>query len=344
MVKYSKSEVAAMTIDQLKLQRLANQHLLQKTDTRRAVRDLCGVQAQFMGHALHGLSLRSDADPAHLVKTWTLRGTMHLIDEGDLPLFLHEGRSPFLRPQDTLSSDAWVSGSRKSFFVDLILSALASGSKTREELKRLCRSKGMTDSEEASLFDPWGGIIRALCEDGSICHLVSQEKAYRLCPEFFPMDTDSAHLELARRYFTHFGPATVKDAAYFLGWTQKEVKQQLSRLNVDTFPLENQIFYHIAQEQPSAECPPVLFLAGFDQLMLGYEKKESLFLPPNHLRDIFTLSGIVRPALLVEGTVSGSWNLKNNKLTVRLFHAVDHSLLTEAAQQQWPALKKIEFV
>ena len=333
-----------MTIDQIKLQRLANQHLLHKTDIRRAVRDLCGVQAQFMGHALHGLSLRSDADTSHLLKTWTLRGTMHLIDEGDLPLFLHEGRNPFLRPQDTLSSDAWVSGNRKSFFGDLILAALASGSKTREELKLLCRAKGMTDSEEASLFDPWGGIIRALCENGSICHLVSQEKAYHLCPQFSPMDMDSAHLELARRYFTHFGPATAKDAAYFLGWTQKEVKRQLSRLDVEAFPLENHIFYCIAQEQPSVECYPVLFLAGFDQLMLGFEKKESLFLPPDHLRDIFTLSGIVRPALLVEGTVSGSWNLKNNKLTVRLFHAVDHSLLTEAAQQQWPALKKIEFV
>ena len=158
------------------------------------------------------------------------------------------------------------------------------------------------------------------------------------------MDTGSARLELARRYFTHFGPATVKDAAYFLGWTQKEVKRQLSRLDVESFPLGNQIFYHIASAQPTVECPPVLFLAGFDQLMLGYEKKESLFLPPDHLRDIFTLSGIVRPALLVDGTVSGYWNMKNKKLTVRLFHAVDHSLLTEAVQQQWPALKKIEFV
>lgn len=333
-----------MTIDQIKLQRLANQHLLQKTDTRRAVSDLCGIQAQFMGHALHGLSLRSDADTSHLLKTWALRGTMHLIDERDLPLFLHQGRSPFLRPKDTLSSDAWVSGTRKRFFGDLILSALASGSKTREELKLLCREKGMTDSEETSLFDPWGGIIRALCEGGRICHLVSQKKAYRLCPEFAPMDAGSARLELARRYFTHFGPATVKDAAYFLGWTQKEVKQQLSRLDVESFPLENQIFYHISQEQPSVEYPPVLFLAGFDQLMLGYEKKESLFLPPDYLRDIFTLSGIVRPALLVDGTVSGHWNLKNNKLTVTLFQAVDHSLLTEAAQQQWPVSKKIEFV
>ncbi len=332
-----------MNLDELKLRRLENQHLLQKTDTRTAVRNLCGVQAQFLSHAIHGLSLRSDADTSHLVKSWTLRGTMHLFDEADLPLFLHEGRTHFLRPQDTLESDAWVTRQQKSYFGHVILDAIGSGIRSREELKQLCREKGMTDSEESSLFDPWGGIIRALCEGGRICHQVSQEKAYQLCPEFTPMDLNSARLELARRYFTHFGPATVKDAAYFLGWTQKDVKQQLSRLDMAVFTLENQILYHIPQEEPSGFCPTVLFLAGFDQLMLGYEKKESLFLPREHLRDIFTLSGIVRPALLINGTVAGHWNLKNGKLTVTQFYPTDSNLLREAALNQWPELKKIEF-
>lgn len=332
-----------MTAEELRLHRLNNQHLLSKTDTTTAVKDLCGVQAQFLSHALHALALRSDADTGHLVKSWSLRGTMHLFDEDDLPLFLHEGRSHFLRPQDTLRADAWVTDARKTRFSQLILDAIGTGVQRREELKLLCRSKGMTEAEESSLFDPWGGIIRALCEEGRICHQVSQEKAYRLCPEFIPMDRGEAHLELARRYFTHFGPATVKDAAYFLGWTQKEVKQQISRLNPEGFSHNNCIFYYIPQELPSVDCPPVLFLAGFDQLMLGYEKRDSLFLPPPYLRDIFTRSGIVRPALLIDGTVSGHWNLKNGTLTITLLHPADHASIAEAVQTQWPNLKKIEF-
>ena len=332
-----------MNIAEIKLLRLSNQHLLNKTDAQTVARDLCGLQAQYLSHALHGLALRSEADTSRMVKSWTLRGTMHLFSEDDLPLFLHTGRQPFLRPQDTLDADEWMRAHRKEYFAEVILDSLASGSASREALKLLCRSKGLTEAEESSLFDPWGGIIRALCENGRICHLVCQDKAYRLCPEFSPMDADSAHLELVRRYFTHFGPATVKDAAYFLGWTQKEVNRQLDRLDVDSFALQNRSFFHIPTTEPQAEMPHCLFLAGFDQLMLGYEKKESLFLAPDHLRQIFTLSGIIRPALLVDGTVAGYWNLKNNRLTITSFHPLQEVSIREAAATQWTNLKHIVF-
>ena len=76
--------------------------------------------------------------------------------------------------------------------------------------------------------------------------------------------------------------------------------------------------------------------------MLGYEKTESLFLPKEHMRDIFNLAGIVRPAILVKGTVVGWWNLKNRKLKVTLFSPTDQKLLTNAATKLWGDLKEIE--
>ena len=68
----------------------------------------------------------------------------------------------------------------------------------------------MTEQESQSLFDPWGGTIRALCESGKLCHKVQQKKAYALCPPFTPMEELPARKEMLCRYFTHFGPATVK--------------------------------------------------------------------------------------------------------------------------------------
>ena len=38
--------------------------------------------------------------------------------------------------------------------------------------------------ESQSLFDPWGGLIRALCETGRLCHKVQEKKAYQICPAF----------------------------------------------------------------------------------------------------------------------------------------------------------------
>ena len=49
-----------MTIEELKIRQLTNQHLLSPADKMTVVRDLCGVQAQFFSNAMHSLKLRSD--------------------------------------------------------------------------------------------------------------------------------------------------------------------------------------------------------------------------------------------------------------------------------------------
>jgi len=196
-----------MTPDEIKLRRLAGQHLLAPADTQTVVKDLCGVQAQFLSHALHGLSIRcTEVNTDGLVKSWTNRGTMHLFSADDLPLFLHAGRTHFLRPVDTLESDAFISADRKAYFADLIVNAVSQGIDEREALKTVCEKAGMTERESQSLFDPWGGTVRALCEAGRICHKVQEKKAYRLCPAFEPMAEAPARMELARRYFTHLAP------------------------------------------------------------------------------------------------------------------------------------------
>lgn len=91
----------------------------------------------------------------------------------------------------------------------------------------------MTQAEEGSIFHPWGGGIRELCERGFLCGTVSEEKAFRLCPAFTPMEEQDALLEQTRRYFTNYGPASVRDAAYYFGTSQAEIKKRLARLPVE---------------------------------------------------------------------------------------------------------------
>lgn len=331
-----------MTFDEIKLRRLQGQNLLQSTDTQSAVKNLCGVQAQFLSHALHGLRIRCDeVDTSGLVKSWTNRGTMHLFSADDLSLFLYQGRKLNLRSVDTMKSDACLNADRKAYFADLILEAVGTGINERESLKAVCEAGGMTESEAENIFNPWGGLLRALCEAGKLCHKVQGKKAFQLCPAFEPMERESAQLELLRRYFTYFGPATIKDTAYFFGWPQGQIKSLMKKVPVESFCLENRTYYHIDMELPHQDIPPCLFLAGFDQLMLGYEKTESLFLPREYLRRIFNLAGIVRPPILINGTVAGNWSMNDHKLNISLFSDLDHSLITDAAEALWPDLKHI---
>lgn len=336
-----------MTAEEIRLRRLLGQHLLSNADDQTVVKDLCGVQAQFLANAMHALRIRCESvHPEGLVKNWTLRGTVHVFSKEDLPLFIDRYRL------DDWSVPTWwnqrsdwaLTPARQKYLSEVILGALSNAPLGREELKAVCRSAGMTEAEESSMFHPWGGGIRELCERGFIHYAVQERKVFCLTPEFTPMSREDAKLELARRYFTHFGPATVKDAAYFFGTTQTAVKKLLTSLPVDTCEHDGKTYFYIdSGSLPNLEMPRCLFLAGFDQLMLGYEKKGSLFLPQEHLRDIFNLAGIVYPAVLVDGTVAGRWKKSGRKLTVTLFSPAEKLLITDAAGVLWDDLNQVIF-
>ncbi len=339
-----------MTLDEIKLHRLANQHLIKKIDCKTVLHDLCGVQAQFLSNAMHALKIRCsdfDAfDSDSIIKSWTLRGTMHLFSVDDIPLFLHEGRNHFLRPCDTLGADEYISRERKAFFAELIQRSVAGGIGEREALREICRENGMTDREELSIFNPWGGTIRALCECGRLCHAAQEKKAFRLCPEFEPMDKDAALLEMARRYFANYGPATIRDASYFFGCTQAEIKTWLDKLPVKKTECGGKTYFYMetGREYPD-EIPGCIFLAGFDQLLLGYRKEDNPFLPKEHLRGIFSLAGIVNPAVLVHGRIVGKWKNKSSVLTINLFEEIsekDLNIIEGCANSFWPEIRRID--
>lgn len=347
-----------MTIEEIKLRRLTNQYLVTPADKMTVVRDLCGIQSQFFPNVLQALKIRcadccEEAIGEGLVKNWTLRGTVHVFAEADIPVFLHcRNGLDYRRNQwDTPSfwnqrTDWALTPQRQQFFSDVILQELEAGPLTRDALKQRCREQGMTAAEEGSMFHPWGGGIRQLCERGFLHYAAQEEKCFCLTPVFTPIPEETAKLELARRYFENFGPATIHDAMYFFKTSASQVKLWLTQLPVTACQADGKTYYYIENGKTyGAECPECLYLAGFDQLMLGYEKKESLYLNPEHLRQIFNLAGIVMPPLLLNGEVAGTWKRKNGILTVQPFrHLSDReiAILKTGAERLWDTIKKVE--
>ncbi len=349
-----------MTLEELKIRQLTNQYLISPGEKLTIARDLCGVQAQFLSNARHALKIRcSDFDDAvfgsGLVKNWTLRGTVHVFPEADLPLYLTCNGGADYRKNTWEEPSFWnrredweLSPQRQAVLSHVILLALEQGPMSREALKEACRNAGMTPGEEGSMFHPWGGGIRQLCERGFLNYLVQAERTFALAPDFVPLPEPAAQLELARRYFANYGPATIHDAMYFFRVSGKQVKQWLSQLPVSSCEYGGRTYYFIENgKRYDREIPRCLFLAGFDPLLLGYEKKESLYLKPEHLLGIFNLAGIVMPALLLDGDVAGKWRMKNGILTVDSFRNLSReelSLVTGAANARWPGMKKIQIL
>ncbi len=344
-----------MTEYELKLRQLTNQYLITPGEKLTVLRDLNGFQAQFMTNALHSMKLRCfDTTADDIVKNWTIRGTVHIFTESDLPLYKHCNNGITYHSMDFtgyfhyLTHEPMLTPERQQYFSHLILESLQTSTRTRDDLKILCRDHGMTAQEEECMFDPWGGGIRDLCERGFMNYVVQEKKTYCLCPAFTPLPETEAQLEIARRYFTNFAPATIHDAMYYFHATAAQIKTWLSQLPVTSVNCNGKTYHYIENSKTySTSIPDCIFLAGFDQLLLGYQKNESLYLSSEHLRKIFNLAGIVNPSILYHGKIIGRWQKKNAKLNLILFDNIlpeDRRVIEREAERLWNDIKKIEWL
>ena len=320
------------------------QHLTAQADSLTVGSDLCGLQAQYAANALHSLHLRSDStDMTDFVKAWTLRGTLHLFPAKDLSLY-----RPYTGVEGIFHTDygKWlydghcqVSQERMLYFAQLVTDNLSDTPLSRDALKELCRANGMTEEEEERVFSGWGGVIRLLAECGVLCVSAHVNRAYLRCPQLPDISREQADAELLRRYVTHYGPVTLHDAMYFFRWSQKKLRALLDGLHAETLTCDGRTYYYLGQPQAPPPVPRCIFLAGFDPLLLGYEKKESLYLPPAHLKQIFNNTGIVFPALLVDGQVKGKWKEQPKRMEITLFAPLNKSQLQAVRREcsrLWP--------
>lgn len=342
-----------MSEARLKALRLYNNHLTNKADKLSVVHDLLGLQAQFASNAIHALRIRSvgEYEPRPidgLVKTWAIRGTMHIVTEQDLPVLLYNNRDEKVRAVDSFNADDHISAERKQFFAGIIVDCISRGLDSRMQLENECTAAGMSEEERRSLFDPWGGIFRALCSAGIICHSAAAVRHFVLCGSFEPMKKAKAVPLLLERYFRAYGPASVADASYFFGMSQRAIKAHMNDMELTRFKYGSRELFCAGNEpEDLPDIPKCVFLAGFDPLMLGYRKTDSIFIKAEHIREIFSRAGIVFPSLLIDGRVAGRWKLENGGLKVFAFETLSsesRNAIERCALETWDIIKSIRIL
>lgn len=341
------------TIEDLKRIRLYNQHITNKTHPYKVLTDLNGIQAQFLNSALHNLKIRSDVEIndkilLNVTKNWTIRGTVHIFNASENKLYIHNVDTQKTNLGKIINGNKEVSKNRELFFANLLINLIKKGVSDREELKQICINYGMNQKEMGLVFDQWGGTLKTLCTHGIISYKIDSKKRYIINEHFSSIEKRIAEGELIERYFKNFGPATVDDCKYYFSKPLKEIKQLMKNIELNYLMINGIKYYYYGElKEKYPDIPNCVFLANFDQLLLGYEKKNSIFFDSANLRDIYTLSGIVASTILFKGKIVGKWKRNNNKIIINLFEKLsneDKEIIYNTAKETFTEIIKIEYI
>jgi hypothetical protein len=134
-------------------------------------------------------------------------------------------------------------------------------------------------------------------------------------PPAEPVPPDRALAELARRYLAGHGPAEVAD---FVAWSGLPVT-----LGRRAFELSG-----TAGDPDPGPATPARLLGHFDPLLLGYRSREFV-LDPRDTPRIQRGGGFIRPVVLVDDRVAGTWALDRGRITVQPFGPVTAGIRAE---------------
>jgi hypothetical protein len=321
--------------------RLRRHHLTgraPKKDLAQVVGEIGGVQAQLMSAAELQIGVRVDCTvedvrkalwkEKSLVKTWLMRGTLHLVPSKDLPIYTAAMRMLRIR-----NINAWLKFTQltEPELIELfgaIGDALDGRAMTREELIAAV-GRGRSEGVRNVLKSGWGSMLKPVARNGLLCFGPSRGQSVTFVrPEqwlgsWHEFDSDRALVEVARRYVRAYGPATKDDFARWWGAWPGVGKAAWAGLVDELVPVSiegrraDMLAGDLRQISKVAEGPSVQLLPAFDPYLMGYANRDHLFEATYRAR-VSRTSGWISAVVLIAGRVAATWSYTVVKQTLRI--------------------------
>src|ERR687895_951532 len=328
--------------------RLTRQHLGRRARREEAlgvVSQICGLHAQVMSSAELTLWARvEDLEPEavrealwerrSLVKTWAMRGTLHLLPADELPLWV--AAMGVLKPRHYVASWQRHYGLRREeaeAMLAAIAEALDDRMLTREELAQ--EVGRLLGSEElgGKLRDVFGALLKPSAFKGDLLFAPSVGRNVRFArpdrwlPGWQPAETEAAIQEVVRRYLAAYGPATREEFARWFGTSSPaQASRLIEGLGEEVASVEVEgvaawmLAEHIQGAKEAGSAGVVRLLPAFDHYVVAAPRNREAVLPEAVKGRVYRQQGWLSPVLLVDGRMEGVWSheRKGDRLVVEI--------------------------
>lgn len=317
-------------------------------------RRIAGVHAQLTNTALHSLQRRlPGATPAKvhaalhrshtLVKTWAVRGTLHLLPAADLPWWCAA-----LSTRRNHTKGSWlkyhgVTAEGMDAILRTVPEALDGRTLTREELTaEIVRRSGRADVA-AALQSGWGAVLKPAAARGLLCFgpprgrnvtFVSPRTLVKRWPD---VAADDAIDALVRAYLGAYGPATRHEFERWSALEPRDVKASFARLAGDLVDVTVDgvqrvvLAEHVDVMRAAKPRGDVALLPSFDPYVTGALRHLPLLLPDGVATGaVSRAGGWITPVVVVDGAIAGTWSATRTKRDV----SIDVSLFAPQAPRK----------
>ena len=325
--------VARLTWDQVLAFRMRRQFLDPRTSERAPAiaRRLCGVQAQVSSAAAFAVAARQRAPTdgqiarairaRSLVKTWGMRGTLHLMAADDAPTFL--SAMSWLRPWRAKAWERYhgVTAGDVDRVIDALGEVLGPEPMGRDELKEALAGRIRSKAAREKISSGWGELLKPAAWAGVLLQgpprpggAVTFVRADAWVEGWSWPDPDTAGPELVHRYLGTYGPA---EPEHFSGWWARQragtVRPWFSALGDRIVPVDvdGRAMWarreHVGALERAAPTGQVRLLGNFDQYVLGPASGSSAFIPAEHKAEVSRTAGWISRVVVHRGRVVGVW-------------------------------------
>lgn len=266
-----------------------------------------------------------------LVKTWAIRGTLHLVTAEDFPLMVGA-----LRAFDHFRKGAWlkyfgVTLKELDALIDGVHATLTDEGMTREGLAdALATHTGNPDLKE-KLLSGWGMLLKPAAFQGYLCFAPNQgQNVTFVRPDLWlgwegyedVPPSQQALQKILIRYLTAFGPATPEDFARWWGWKPPQAKKLFKGAGDTITEIEVReggewkgYLPTEALDRVNTLPKPegVHLLPFFDPYIVALPRSNDYFLAEEHKDKVYRPQGWISPVVVVEGRIVGVWEQEKQK-------------------------------